>query len=180
MSVALAPSRAAAHASVVSRLTPASLQALPAAYVHPGQLVVSADVGVLTTILGSCVAVCLHDAKLRVGGLNHFLLPNKCGPGDVAGRYAPSAIEELIEQLLSCGSLQTRLVAKVVGGASVLAAFGESKEHLGLKNVAAAHETLASYGIPVIGTDTGGTRGRKLVFSPRDGATLVQQLGGGA
>ena len=180
MSVALTPSRVAAHAPVTSRLTPARLQALPAAYVHPGQLVVSADVGVLTTILGSCVAVCLHDAKLRVGGLNHFLLPNKCGPGDVAGRYAPSAIEALIEQLLSCGALQTRLVAKVVGGASVLAAFGESKEHLGLKNVAAALETLASYGIPVIGTDTGGTRGRKLVFSPRDGATLVQQLGGGA
>ena len=84
-------------------------------------------------------------------------------PTYVAGRYAPSAIEALIEQLLSCGSPQTRLVAKVVGGASVLAAFGESKEHLGLKNVAAALETLASYGIPVIGTDTGGTRGRKLV-----------------
>jgi len=180
VSVALAPSRTAAHASLVSRLTPASLQALPAVYVHPGQQLVSADVGVLTTILGSCVAVCLHDAKLRVGGLNHFLLPNKCGPGDVAGRYAPSAIEELVDGMLACGCAQTRLVAQIVGGASVLAAFGESKDHLGLKNVAAAHDVLASYGIPIIGADTGGTRGRKLVFAPRDGATFVQRLGAGA
>ena len=180
MSLALAPYRVAVHAPVASRLTPASLQALPAAYVHPGQLVVSAAPGVLTTILGSCVAVCLHDPKLRIGGLNHFLLPTKCGPGDVAGRYAPSAIEELLERMLECGSRQTRLVAQIVGGASVLAAFGEAKEHLGLKNVAAAREALASYGIPIIGADTGGTRGRKLVFAPRDGATLVQQLGSGA
>jgi chemotaxis protein CheD len=167
----------AARPSLASRLTPRTLAALPATYLHPGQQCVSAESGSLTTILGSCVAVCLHDGTLRIGGLNHFLLPTEPAAGEAPGRYAPSAVDALVAEMLGRGAVLKNIVAQIVGGASVLAAFGAQAQHLGLKNVAAAREAIARHSIPVIGTDVGGTRGRKLVFSPREGATLVQLLG---
>jgi len=172
-----ATARAIDRAPVRATLTPTTLQALPTMYVHPGQLFVSGDAGTMTTILGSCVAVCLHDPKQRIGGMNHFLLPNSPGPAEVESRYAAPAVAHLVAQLLARGASQRRLIAQIVGGASVLAAFGAHHQHLGLKNVTAARDALATYRIPITGTDVGGARGRKLVFSPRDGATLVQLIG---
>ena len=45
-------------------------------YLHPGQVFVSPDPTEVTTILGSCVAVCVFDPVLRLGGTNHYLLPH--------------------------------------------------------------------------------------------------------
>jgi chemotaxis protein CheD len=154
------------------------LPSLPATYVHPGQIVVSEAPGVLTTILGSCVAVCLNDPKLRIGGLNHYLLPIDSPSDELAGRYAPSAIEQLIAEMRAQGAAMNRMVAHIVGGAAVLAAFGrEGQQHLGMRNVAIAREYMSRYRIPVASLDVGGTRGRKLMFAPRDGATCVHLIG---
>ncbi|HEU4993736.1 MAG TPA: chemotaxis protein CheD [Gemmatimonadaceae bacterium] len=162
-------------------LTPERLRALPTTYVHPGQVCVSDAVGALVTILGSCVAVCLHDAIARVGGLNHFLLPVTPAHAtkETAPRYAPTAIAALIDQMESRGGSRKRFTARIIGGASVLAPFGDQKDHLGHRNVAAARQSLAAHGIVVTGTDIGGTRGRKLVFVPREGAVVVQLIGAG-
>jgi chemotaxis protein CheD len=168
----------AATAPVSPRwLTPTRLHMLPAIYVHPGQVCVNNDSSTLTTILGSCVAICLHDFKMRVGGLNHFLLPDAGAADAASGRYARGATAQLVTEMLARGASMDRLAAQIVGGASVLAAFSQKAEHLGYKNVTAARDVLAGYGIPVVGTDVGGVRGRKLIFSTRDGATLVQLIG---
>ena len=181
-SAALAESRLATPVAMRAfsprQLTPTRLHALPTTYVHPGQIHATSE-GTLTTILGSCVAVCLHDPKHRIGGLNHFLLPHGSTTGENTGRYAPSAIALLVEAMLARGASAQRLVAHVVGGASVLAAFGDHAEHLGRKNAVAARDALAGYRIPIVGTDVGGTCGRKLVFSARDGATFIQLIGAG-
>lgn len=177
MNAVLAPRSAAERMLTPTGLTPAKLQALPSMYVHPGQICVSGEAGGMITILGSCVAVCLHDPKLRVGGLNHFLLPHPPGEGEAAGRYGPTAVGQLLEEIQSLGASRQRLVAQIVGGASVLAAFGAHQQHLGLKNVTAARDALAVHRIPVSGMDVGGTRGRKLVFSPRDGSVFIQLIG---
>lgn len=155
-----------------------SMRSLPATYVHPGHIAVTGEPGVLTTILGSCVAVCLHDAKLRVGGLNHYLLPNHASAPDVAARYGPVAITQLVEGMLALGAQTRRMTAQVFGGAAVLAAFGNERNHLGMRNAQLAMAMMADYGIPVIATDVGGNRGRKLTFSPRDGGSQVQMIGG--
>lgn len=152
------------------------VNALPAAYVHPGQMLVSSGAGVLTTILGSCVSVCLHDPELCVGGLNHYLLPNHGATGEQTARYGPTAIEQLVNAMLRRGATRERMVAHVVGGARVLAAFAEG-QHLGLRNASVARETLNTHGIPIVSADIGGTRGRKLMFSPRDGRLSVQVIG---
>ena len=157
----------------------APVPALPATYVHPGQVAISDEPGVLTTILGSCVAVCLHDPALRVGGINHYLLPSESKSADVASRYGPVAITQLVESMLGYGASPRRMTAQIVGGAAVLAAFGNEVNHLGMRNAQLAREMMARYGIPVIGEDVGGSRGRKLNFSPRDGLIHVRMIGAG-
>ena len=172
MSVALTPSRVAAHAPVTSRLTPARLQALPAAYVHPGQLVVSADVGVLTTILGSCVAVSLYDPARAIGGINHYLLPRGASDSESA-RFGAVALPRLLRELLGLGAAKPDLLAKVFGGASVLEG---ASGGLGRANVAVALSFLDAQGIPVVARHTGGTRGRKLILQTSTGVVWLKTL----
>ena len=47
----------------------------------------------LSTVLGSCISVCLTDGDARIGGMNHFLLPQ--GRGDDSGhiRFGVNAME---------------------------------------------------------------------------------------
>ena len=74
------------------------------AYLHPGQLFVSANSYAVTTILGSCVAVCLWDPVTQIGGINHFLLPTFSGEGIASPRFGNFAIKELLDQLAQLGS----------------------------------------------------------------------------
>ena len=146
-------------------------------YVHPGHFYVGRGSERVTTILGSCVAVCLHDPLSGIGGLNHFLLPTSSNAGETSPRYAHGAVESLVERMLMEGARPSRLQATIVGGARVLSAFPDDQNHLGLRNAAAATELLAERRIPVISSDIGGDRGRKLVFFPRGGTYQVQLLG---
>jgi chemotaxis protein CheD len=156
-------------------------QASAPVYVHPGHVAVAGPpphgASAFTTILGSCVAVCLHDPVTEIGGLNHFLLPVPTDDTEPSPRYAPTAIETLIQRLLAEGARKERLVAQLFGGASVLRAFTNDVNHLGRRNVTAALELLAAHRIRVKGSDTGGTHGRKLTFVPRDGSTTVHLIG---
>jgi len=146
-------------------------------YVHPGELFVGRGDQRVTTILGSCISVCLHDPVAGVGGLNHFLLPAASHEAESSPRYARPAIERLIHLMLREGARPSRLEARIIGGARVLAAFPDAHDHLGLRNAAAAAKLLASHRIPVVASDIGGDRGRKLLFIPRDGTHQVQLLG---
>jgi chemotaxis protein CheD len=147
-------------------------------YLHPGHLYVGRGDEEVTTILGSCVAVCLHDPVAGVGGLNHFLLPNSSSyEAETSPRYARAAVEWLVEDMIKAGARSSRLQASVVGGARVLSAFPDDDNHLGLRNALAARELLAARRIPVLWSDVGGDRGRKLRFVPRSGSHEVHLLG---
>ena len=146
-------------------------------YVHPGHFYVGHGDERVTTILGSCVSVCLHDPVAGIGGLNHFLLPNSSTEAESSPRYARPAVEMLINMMLTEGARASRLQARVIGGARVLSAFPDDQNHLGLRNAAAANALLAAHRIPVVASDIGGDRGRKLVFVPCDGAHNVVLLG---
>jgi chemotaxis protein CheD len=163
-------------ASAVGRATPVEGADAVPRYIHPGHVLVSTSHAPMATILGSCVAVCLHDPVAKVGGMNHFLLPTAGADGESTSRYAPEAMSALIRGMLAHGARPGRLVATVIGGASVLAAFAGAN-HLGQRNVAAALEILAARRIPVVASDVGGTRGRKVVFQPRDGTQTIQLIG---
>jgi len=118
------------------------------AYLLPGQLLVSRDACRVTTILGSCVAACVWDSRLGIGGLTHHLLPFGMGPEASSGRYGNTAVPFLVDELLGGASRLSDLRAKVFGGACVLEALRDRPDNLGTKNVEAALVHLASTGMP--------------------------------
>jgi chemotaxis protein CheD len=144
-------------------------------YLHPGQLVASAEPMVVTTILGSCVAVCLWDPETGVGGMNHFLLPEWLSGDPQSPRFAVGACEALLDRTVALGAWRAGLVAKVFGGSWAFAPAGDGA--LGGRNVKAAMSLLHEWGIPVAAEDVGGRAGRKVVYETASGAAWVRTLG---
>ncbi len=146
-------------------------------YLHPGGLVVSRPPARITTILGSCVSVCLWDRRLGVGGMNHYLLPHWARPTTQSPRcYGNIALDELVTGLQRLGSRREDLVARIYGGACVLEAFRGRREHLGATNVAVARRFLQEAGISVAEEHVGGNHGRKLAFHTDDGSVELRLL----
>jgi chemotaxis protein CheD len=146
----------------------------PQVYLHAGQLIATVSPTAITTVLGSCVAVCLHDPVTRVGGMNHFLLPMHV-ERDRSPRFGNVAVPQLVEEVLRAGASRRTLVAKVFGGASVIAAITHGRR-LGEENAALAVRLLEEARIPVLDRDVGGSRGRKVVFLADEGTAWVRQL----
>lgn len=142
-------------------------------YLHPGQLLFATDPTVVSTVLGSCVSVCLYDEDHKAGGVNHFLLPG--GPaGNESPRFGESANAMLLARFREIGVQVSRLRAKVFGGASM---GGSSAGDLASRNVEVALAFLRTHGIPLVSQDTGGERGRKLIFRTCDATAWVRLLG---
>jgi chemotaxis protein CheD len=140
-------------------------------YLHPGQIYAASHAALVSTILGSCVAVCLWDPGARVGGMNHFLLPQGKGP-----RYATDAMTHLIEDMTKRGAFVARMVAKVFGGACVIEHFTGPRKAIGQQNADAARRFLVDHSIPVRAEQTGGRRGRKLLFHTGTGQAYVKDI----
>lgn len=144
-------------------------------HVVQGEFHVSGDpVVVLTTILGSCVAACLRDPVIRVGGMNHFLLPGDGLEGEVrsAMRYGVHAMELLVNGLLRAGARRDRLQAKLFGGARML----EGLTDVGRQNADFAERFLREERIALSGVSLRGERGRRVQFWPHSGRTRQMLL----
>ena len=132
-------------------------------YLYPGTLAAPAEPSEITTILGSCVGVALHDPIQKVGGLCHYLLAKSPSESTGSDRYGDHALPRLIESLLGLGARNERLLAKVYGGAEVLCGVGIGKT-IGDRNAEVALQILREYCIPIRESNTGGQIGRKLRF----------------
>ena len=137
-------------------------------YCEPGPAVV-------TTILGSCVSVCLWDPTLKLGGVNHYVLPESI-KGDDNPRYGTSAIDSLRSRMIDLGCRSRQLQAKIFGGAAVLP-IGLDATTVGGGNVEVALRRLQEYRIPVIARRTGGQYGRVISFHTNTGEATVRELG---
>jgi chemotaxis protein CheD len=138
-------------------------------YLLPGQVYASAEPTRITTILGSCVAICLFDETRGIGGMNHFMLPHFAGTGVKSARFGNVAMDELLAQLQRAGARTPFLKARLFGGSCMFEPMRTAAGHLGEKNAAMAAEMLAARNIPVVESHTGGTRGRKLAFHTHEG-----------
>lgn len=145
-------------------------------YLHPGALWAEPVAAVITTVLGSCVSVCLWDSQAGLGGINHFILPH--GGAKATPKYGNYALKMLLERMLEIGAHRETLLASVFGGASVLQVQGEqpSGPRLGTRNLAEAFEFLERNGITVLRHDVEGRQGRKLTFRTTDGTTVIRKL----
>ena len=119
----------------------------------------------ISTILGSCVAVCLWDRVQNIGGMNHILLPDRAGTDMVTRSVGAGAMEALINALLKLGANRSDFDAKVFGGAAVVAGLS----NIGERNGEFALDYLASERIPVVSQSIGGTQARRVRFWPGTG-----------
>jgi chemotaxis protein CheD len=150
-----------------------------AVYLHPAQMHVATAPCAIKTLLGSCVAVCLWDAEARVGGVVHYLLPHGRQGRSETGRYGNLAIPALIGAVCALGGRAGGLKAKVFGGAKVLAGLKASEgPSLGESNIAVARAILVAENVPVVASDVGGDRGRRVLFHVEDGNAWVWRLTG--
>ena len=127
---------------------------------------------VISTLLGSCVAACLFDPRVGVGGLNHFLLPGGGGNTFDSLKYGVHSMELLINSVMRMGARRNRLQAKLFGGARMSGNFSD----IGAKNVAFAEQFLDTEDIPCVNKSVGGAYARKLRFYPATGRVQVKMV----
>jgi chemotaxis protein CheD len=145
--------------------------------VLPGEFFVAAEDVVLSTVLGSCVSACIWDPKLRIGGMNHFLLPGEAGSADPmsdSGRYGVFAMEQLINELLKRGARKSSLEAKVFGGGHVMKNF--TTITVGTRNAEFVLRFLSTEGIRVVSQDLKDVHPRRVAFFPYTGRALCKHL----
>jgi len=144
-------------------------------YLLAGSLFVHEERHFVTTVLGSCVSVCLWDCVRNRGGTNHYMLPFWNGEGLASPKYGNIAIAKLIEKMLQLGSDKRNLRSKVFGGGIVLNVTNPFM-NIGERNIQLAEDMLRSENIPIISADTGGKVGRKLIFNTETGAVFLKKL----
>lgn len=147
---------------------------VPKHFLYPGQIFVSREPAIITTILGSCAALCLWDRRKRIGGMNHYLLPEGKNSGPNRLRYGNVANPALLNEFLALGCEIRDLQAKVFGGSSAFAA--NPLQSVGTRNAELAEEFLHSAGIRLVAKDVSGRHGRKLIFQTQDGVTLIRDF----
>jgi chemotaxis protein CheD len=145
--------------------------------VLPGEFFVhDQDILVMTT-LGSCIAACLWDREKRIGGMNHFLLPDAGsggGGGGDSGRYGSFAMDLLIGELVKRGATRATLEAKVFGGGAVIS--GMNTINVGERNTQFVLDYLRTERITVVSKDVLDIYPRKVCFLPHSGKAMVKKL----
>ena len=142
--------------------------------VLPGEYFVDTEDLLIMTTLGSCIAACLWDRNARVGGLNHFLLPDGGSDAGDSGRYGSYAMELLINEMMKRGASRTSLEAKVFGGGQVIA--GMETMNVGERNTRFVLDYLKTERIPVVSKDVLDIYPRKVCFMPASGKAMVKRL----
>jgi len=147
--------------------------------VLPGEFYVSNRDELLTTVLGSCVSACIHDPRRRIGGMNHFMLPEPLGDRDGwtstvgrAARYGSDAMEQLINALLTAGCQRDDLQVKIFGGGRVLAQLTD----IGQRNIAFVQRYIATENLNLLASDLGDVYPRQVQFFPDSGRARVRLL----
>lgn len=145
-------------------------------YLKPGEVHVSRTPVLVSTVLGSCVAVTMYSALKNFSAICHAMLPENSGR-DHDLRYVDTALQYIYEKIVRY-EIGTDLVVKLFGGAQVLdvVSSGSSKMTIGDQNVSKAEEMLAALGFTVSARDTGGMQGRKLFFCTRSGDVFVRRM----
>ena len=142
----------------------------------PGEYHATGDGGIITTVLGSCVSVCLYDAVNGVGGMNHYMLPGETGePGrseEGSARYGTHAMRLLIEHVLQLGAVRSCLEAKVFGAGRVM----DGMSDVGRQNAEFALRYLKKEKIRIAAVDVGDAFPRKICFSPGTGQVFVKRI----
>ncbi len=142
--------------------------------VLPGEFFVADEDLLVMTTLGSCIAACLWDREKRVGGMNHFLLPEGSGKDGDSGRYGSFAMDLLIGEMVKRGATRSTMEAKVFGGGAVIS--GMNTINVGERNTAFVLDYLRTERITVVSKDVLDIYPRKVCYLPASGKAMVKRL----
>ena len=146
----------------------------------PGEFYSTDKPVLISTVLGSCISIALYDPDLKLGGLNHFMLPTTNRTQEISieeqGRYGDFAMELLLNDMFKKGAKKENLKAKVFGGGNVLDDGGFHKNRTGLNNISFALEYLQTENIPIIANDTGGIFPRKIFYDPQTSKIYLKRI----
>ena len=126
--------------------------------------------------LGSCVGVVLFDVSTGICGIAHVLLPGASPKGET--KYAETAIEKMLEDMIKQGARKRRIASKFAGGAQVFKHMNLEILKIGNRNAISVEETLIKNNIPILAKDVGGEVGRNVFFNPTDGSLIVKYTKG--
>jgi chemotaxis protein CheD len=147
----------------------------------PGDCCVGTGNEAITTVLGSCVSACIRDPLRRIGGMNHFMLPEDTTGGKstwsqpeigLSARFGSHAMEVLINALLKRGARRDRLEVKLFGGSRILT----SMTDIGARNVAFIRNFVVVEGLQVLAADLGSMHPRRVLYFPDTGRVRVKRL----
>jgi chemotaxis protein CheD len=139
-------------------------------YLHPGYIYASSKKTIITTVLGSCVSLCLWDSKNKFGGMNHFIYPQNRN-NESNGRFGNISCPYLLKLMQDLGSQKHDIVAHLVGGANSPII----KSNIGNMNIEIVEKIVTRYGLNVATRDLGGRVGRKVVFNTATGELAINK-----
>lgn len=158
-------------------------EVLPHLFLKPGEMVLGEEPMIVTTLLGSCVAVTLYNPRHRMGAICHAVLPtcrkeHPCNPrGHVdPGKYVECAIRLMLEEFQARGVSRNDIEAKLFGGSDMFDSAVAKSRGVGRQNMQTALEFLASQSVRVLTQDLGGQRGRKIIFHTHTGEVFLKRL----
>ena len=150
---------------------------MPTAKILPGEFYVTSHNEVITTVLGSCISACIRDKKVKIGGMNHFMLPMQGDNNDNqelsnAARYGNFAMEQMINDILRNGGNRDNLEVKIFGGGKVM----KGMTDVGKRNINFVKDYIKIEGYNLVAEDVGGMYPRKVIYYPNNGKVLIKKL----
>ena len=148
------------------------------------EMLVAGNQTIITTTVGSCIALCMYDPVNRIGGMVHIVLPRKTDYSreektDTLIRYADKAVPALLSRLISKGAKKEFIRAKMAGGANMFPMFTHPILEIGKNNAEAVKKKLAELGVPLVAEDVGGNHGRIVEFDVGSGIMRVNTINKG-
>lgn len=148
--------------------------------IHIGGYYVSREPSVVKTILGSCISVCFFESEKKIGGMNHFMLPESKDLDNIDDynntRYGIYAMEVTMNEILKLGGKKINITAKIFGGGNVLPGITSNVLKVADKNISFAKKFLSDESIPIISEDIGGNSPRKVFFFNTKNKIMVKKL----
>ena len=120
-----------------------------------------------TPSVGSCVAVTLYDELMGIGSMVHIMLPdiNLAKSKKNRAKFANTAVEIMLKEMVDLGAAKRRIKAKIVGGANMFPTVNRgSGMHIGTRNIVAVKDELKKRKFRLVAEDTEGNYGRSVEF----------------
>ncbi|MCI9057011.1 MAG: chemotaxis protein CheD [Oscillospiraceae bacterium] len=132
----------------------------------------------ITYALGSCIGLCFHDPRIKLGALLHVMLPLNMETGRKNPlKYADTGIRETLRQMEAQGASRSRITVKIAGGAKMFEVNGGNLGNIGQRNIESVHTILRKEGIRLLGEYVGGSVARTMLFDVDSGQSCIRSYG---